>query len=235
MTDHEFDEIDKAVASATGGNNTPRSTSVPVREEVPVVRERSQPPAVRRSSGRVMDIMRPSSKPAPAVTPSLQPTDNTQPQEVSPVVASLTPVESVPVVEEDLTPEVPTTPFLPDAQERIEKRPLNAASFAEPVPVVEAPVEVPVAEPTPEVETPVEPASTPVIPEVTPSVVPAEPEQPTSDATSTIFDTEQSHAPVTPTKKKTSRLMIILWLLGLVIFGAAVGWSVFTFVLPLLG
>lgn len=226
MTDHEFDEIDKAVASAMTPES-PRQTTVPVRTVTPVVPERPQAPATQRTNGRAMDIMRPAAKAAPLVTPSLQPTEPaTDTPEVSPVVASLstseapaeTPAE--PSQPEEAVVEPVSTPFLPDAQDRIEKRPLNAEAAVESV------------APTPLTDTAPAPDPAPV-PDIPPSVVPQA--DATSPQSGAIFDTEQYHTPVVPPQKKTPVWGIVIWLVVLVLFGAAAGWAIFTFVLPLLG
>jgi len=49
-----------------------------------------------------------------------------------------------------------------------------------------------------------------------------------------IFDTESYHQPVTQLAKKKSGLFTIIWIVLLVVLGAAAGWAVYTFVLPML-
>ena len=60
-------------------------------------------------------------------------------------------------------------------------------------------------------------------------------EQPSSNQQSgAIFDTESYHQPVIKPAHKKSSWLIIVWILLLVLLGAAAGWAVYTFVLPML-
>lgn len=134
MQDIDFDEIDRAVSSTMGGEREPE---VPERSE-PAPASRPTPPAARRSSGRFMDVVHPSSdmrsaapsRPAPteqAPEPTHFTRDNTdmpdpldfhgfndepeKPAQETPEEVVATPLES---------------PFLADA--KVEKRPLGAFS-----------------------------------------------------------------------------------------------------------
>lgn len=165
MQDIDFDELDRAVSSAI--NPAATAPAAPQSEEKPViveretiVPERSTPvrptvsPAARRSSGRFMDVVHPSSDMRPSVTSPARPVEVKKPE---PVAAA--PVEkpandgfnwpdplevakddqSEPdiidqVIEENKaeTGGMPPleTPFLPEA--KVEKRPLGAFSDAKP-------------------------------------------------------------------------------------------------------
>lgn len=156
MQDIDFDEIDRAVSSTMGGE---RELDVPERSE-PAPASRPTPPAARRSSGRFMDVVHPSSdmrssapsrpesrEEAPEPTHFTRETSDMpdpldfhgfkdepeKPAEEAPEEAVATPLES---------------PFLADA--KVEKRPLGAFSDYATQPSDDE------KEPdTPEVETPV--------------------------------------------------------------------------------
>ena len=55
----------------------------------------------------------------------------------------------------------------------------------------------------------------------------------TNQESGAIYDTESYHQPVTKPVKKSGNLAI-LWIALLVVFGAAAGWAVYTFILPML-
>jgi hypothetical protein len=159
MQDIDFDELDRAVNSVTRPEapEESRTSYIPV-----AARPASSSPAARRSSGRFMDVVHPSSdmrpqtssdalpQPAPAAeaeTPA-EPTDSFQwpdPIELSGTHSEETPVEAEQPAEE--TPVQPLdSPFLPDA--KVEKRPLGnpvASDFAtneeSEEPVAETPAE----------------------------------------------------------------------------------------------
>ncbi len=150
MSDFDFDELDRAVSGVIGGESTdeqpkpapdaPREPSVaaPVSAAVsegekpvlssPITRSA---PAARRSSGRFMDMVHPSSdmrtRETPAVIPAPKPEEAAAP---SPVAAE--PQAPAPVVAEinnDLaapTEDPLASPFLPDA--KVEKRPLGGGA-----------------------------------------------------------------------------------------------------------
>jgi len=134
MSDFDFDEIDKAVNGALSSDDTPsqpaftpptepeKDTPAPTSaiEVTPAPRERVSPPAARRSAGRFMDVVHPSSDmrtKTPGFTPPTPPTPTPTP-EVAPDLTDESwsqPLES---------------PFLPDA--KVEKRPLGAFSLDTP-------------------------------------------------------------------------------------------------------
>lgn len=141
------------------------SVAIPSTPAVPVA-----PAVPRPTSGRFMDVVHPSSdmktsltapslvvpeRDVPTITPSEVAFDSAEPvtpvlelssitapvlEPVAPTVESIAPV--VPPVTEDVPP---LTPFLPDAKEKIEKRPLGVVSFAEsPLAEVIEPAQAPV-------------------------------------------------------------------------------------------
>jgi hypothetical protein len=284
MSEFDFDEIDKAVTSAMGGSKpapvaepepvavvTPQAPAPEpapvVKEDIPVVINKPAAPAVRRSTGRIMDVMpRAASRPASAKA----------------VINTPAPVQEKPS-DIDLAP----TPFLPDANEKVEKRPLGSAGLGEefaPVPApssapaesevvpelgsvdqavntnapipaelhddvlslessTETPEEPPVAGTSPEAESavaepivaePEAPVSQPV-PDVAPSIVQQYQEKVSSsnEQPGAIYDTQAYHTPLKEQpKKKAPILFIAIWIVGLIVVGAAAGWAVYTFVLP---
>jgi hypothetical protein len=138
MSDIDFDELDRAVNGALGSSDAPRPTTpvVPVERTTlqstssspsvptPAIKpiQASVAPAARRSSGRFMDMVHPSSDmksrmqtatPTSLASP-LQPVRQQQPE---PQLVA-TPVESTPAWNEPLE-----SPFLPDA--KVNKRPLG--------------------------------------------------------------------------------------------------------------
>lgn len=282
MTEFDFDELDKAVASAMGGegDSVVPENNIPVKVEtpaVPMVQERPQPPAVRRSRGRFMDIA--PRTPVRPVVPA--------PAEPDPTPATPPPAEDVSVAteikeaphasnfhathdgDEDA---LPSTPFLPDAKEKVEKRPLNAGLPLEPItddllvadqkedktaevventsspapeipentheaPVVKEEIEpVPVANetqtvsPTATVADYVPPVANKSVPEVEPAVFPKVATEPANAA---LYDTSQYHKPI-EAKKKSGKLGVVIWIGSLVVVGAAIGWAIYTFVLPMI-
>jgi hypothetical protein len=153
MSDFDFDEIDKAVNSAlqtdTDASAAPVVQPEPVKtqaqedisQEPPVEKaDESSPPATRRSSGRFMDMVHPSSDMRSRTNGDASRNESTAfipPSPIPETIASneptaprptLTPAEPVapPRFEEPVSSEwnVPLeTPFLPDA--KVEKRPLG--------------------------------------------------------------------------------------------------------------
>lgn len=150
MSDFDFDEIDRAVSGVIGGDSTEESQKpaaaapreAPAAEAAsPVVSEVEKPvlsspvtrsaPAARRSSGRFMDMVHPSSdmrtRETPAVIPAPQPEVASatsqaaaDPQPAAPVVAEINNDLAAPI-EDPLA-----SPFLPDA--KVEKRPLGGGT-----------------------------------------------------------------------------------------------------------
>ena len=145
MSDIDFDELDRAVNGALGGNDAPTEspsvnlverttlspvssttapaqTPTPASNPTPVATPTSQAPAARRSTGRFMDMVHPSSdmrshpsaRPAEARNQSIPP--------AQPELTVLSTVES-PAWNEPLE-----SPFLADA--KVEKRPLGGGEVA---------------------------------------------------------------------------------------------------------
>lgn len=165
MSDFDFDELDKAVTGAISNDEsdadeaslssaTLQDTAQPVATTVPV--EQKVAPAARRSSGRFMDVVHPSSdmrtRTAPAVVPA---NSSPEPSFVPPVTKNEEPVTTTPLDLEDdsdidaLSDSLDAavgewikpleSPFLSDA--KVEKRPLGGVG-PEPAPVlIEAPEE----------------------------------------------------------------------------------------------
>lgn len=301
MSDIDFDELDRAVNGAIGSpassgeaiNVTRPQVNAPI--EAPVVEaptierverttmnptsETATPsaPAARRSSGRFMDMVHPSSDmrlnntsaPAasrPIETPSVQPVEK-QLEEVAETPLWNEPLESpflsdakvekrplggVPSVEnfdfQGLLDE-PEEVLLeaPEPQELLEAtNMLDPIDFAAITPEVEAveDIEVPVVneiphvdENTPEQPLVVEEVAQPIVEEpIGPtSITPQYKEQLSSNQESgAIFDTESYHQAVTPPLKKKSGWITLVWIIVLIALGAAAGWAVYTYVLPML-
>lgn len=201
MTDMEFDEIDKAVTSVLGDapedTNTEADQTISSRgtsssdihvRSVPVTSTsvRSQlAPAQRRSSGRFMDVVHPSSD--MKVTPKPADSNDSKPVYAYPSGAVKSnedivlgsPAATEPL-QENLEPNEPmNTPFLSDA--KVEKRPLGAFS--------EAPAPDSIDEPQEVVETsPETPAEAPVESSQEEATLPAE-------LTDDVMDLDSQHTP----------------------------------------
>lgn len=134
MSDFDFDEIDKAVTGALGSDTAEekptipevseadRETPAPAPEETPVPVERPAAPAARRSSGRFMDVVHPSSD-MRTKTSSFTPPSS--PSAVTPDVSAAPVDKEVPATDKQEAWAQPLeSPFLPDA--KVEKRPLGA-------------------------------------------------------------------------------------------------------------
>jgi hypothetical protein len=265
MKDFDFDEIDRAVSTAIGGPTPVNETPAPADNAVPVTvkpspapvspapapspsTNSSEPsPAARRSNGRFMDVVHPSSNMRPTERPA------------KPVAT-----------EEKAMPEsepqtMPDSPFLSDA--KVEKRPLGD------MPPVGAP-QTPLPSELQDDVLKLEASEEPLLPadtqpstepdstdpvEATPEPAPeAQPEPtqgsqyfttplpdsiqqqykelPTSNdqPSGAIFDTEAYHQPITHPTKKKSGWGVVLLILGLIIIGASAGAAVYFFVLPML-
>ena len=153
MQDIDFDELDRAVSSATGApveTPAPSDDSVTVKNSAPAA---SSTPAARRSSGRFMDVVHPSSDMRPA-TPERSTPRPPEPRVEEPTERSTDwpdpldfhgftgdelddkkdeePKEAVePSKAEETEPATPLeSPFLSGA--KVEKRPLGAFSFDAP-------------------------------------------------------------------------------------------------------
>lgn len=287
MTDFDFEELDKAVSGALtnddNGAGTPvtvNGASAPTAEPSPVTPAPSLAPAARRSSGRFMDMVHPTSdmRNSPSVAP--RPTVTSRPEApppTEPVFSEPTPVET-PVTPEEKPLE---SPFLPDA--KVEKRPLGGSGEPAPseslIDLLEEPEDPLLTEPDelrieahtmpdpidfatqqeteevkPEVEA--EPIPEVEVVEAVPEVVAEEPsapapteevstgptsiqqqyeEQPsTTPEPGAMYDTESYHQPLAQPVKKKSGALIILWVLILVVLGAAAGAAFYVYVLPML-
>lgn len=127
MSDFDFDEIDRAVAGVIGDDQSFNASSArpeinsapaePVAQEAPRSQAPAGPPATRRSSGRFMDVVHPSSdmrtKNASFTPPVPRTADSTE--KVS---------EEAKNEADDTWSQPLESPFLPDA--KVEKRPLGA-------------------------------------------------------------------------------------------------------------
>lgn len=138
MTDFDFEELDKAVNTALGTSDTseqPAATPAPQapRDETPVPARpaQTQPaPAMRRSSGRFMDVVHPSSDMRTSTGPTrgvtLNPISNAAPEPTSAPTPAPTPDTGAGDLLDDFDWNAPLdSPFLPDAQ--VEKRPLGGS------------------------------------------------------------------------------------------------------------
>lgn len=161
MSDFDFEELDKAVSGALNGVSSPTTpevsaaapaelatptvsqpvatdtTPVPVSTPTPAAQPSPVTPAARRSSGRFMDMVHPSSdmrgrsdgltSPVPPRSTVSQPATN----DTAPVSSSaMTP--EMPLSTSTDAPAVeaaPESPFLPDA--KVEKRPLGGTTFSD--------------------------------------------------------------------------------------------------------
>ena len=281
MQDIDFDEIDRAVSSVT--TPTPKvadaaGEQVVVNTPAPVAPTPSPAPAVpaaRRSSGRFMDVVHPSSDmrtvasarstPRPEISePPVRSNEYPDPldfhgfsgDELSEPKEPVAQTPSEPAAVPDAEATSLESPFLSNT--KVEKRPLGAFSFDEPV--AEAPVTPPVAtaEPedtllleAPEAEELLEATNElPAEPEAQKYVAPApqpteEPVGPTSitqqykehpstteQPSSAIYDTEATHRPLTQSPKRKSGALVIVWILLLILVGAGIGAAVYFFVLP---
>ncbi len=112
MSDFDFDELDKAVAGAINDDGQ----DVGTQDDTEVETSRAVPPAARRSAGRFMDVMHPSSDMRTRTEVPARPTPAAAPEP-----------EHEPSMVENDEPEPWAkpleSPFLPDA--KVEKRPLG--------------------------------------------------------------------------------------------------------------
>jgi hypothetical protein len=147
MTDFDFEELDKAVSGALGKKDTPSDDTVepviaaepaiqatePVVDPVAVPPAPTAAPAIRRTSGRFMDMVHPTSdmriRPGSgSVRPQAVAAPSSAWAEPQPVTESVA-VESAPVEPRDSIEEILKpleSPFLPDT--KVEKRPLGGLS-----------------------------------------------------------------------------------------------------------
>lgn len=242
MNDIDFDELDKAVSSALG----PDATSPAV-----------TPPAPRPPAGRFMDVVHPSSEMRPPTRP-MTTSPMAPPAAFPPVVSAPVSMPAMVAPAPAQVPETPAleSPFLPDA--KVEKRPLGSMESTgplDPIQSTDVPPEAlevseealigatessdtkPTDTPAAAVESvqpaePIEPVETPTAAPVTPGLYTER--APSLSQTRPIFDTEAYHQPMKTPKKKSTVLLIILWILGLLVIGSGVGALLYFYVLPLI-
>jgi hypothetical protein len=160
MQDIDFEELDRAVSSTMGpSDSTSQEERVAISTQPPEVKTVSTP-AARRSSGRFMDVVHPSSdmrntstersaprisEPAPIREAESAPERDTSTDWPDPLdfhgftgdeANNDEPISETPAVEEPKDDESQPleSPFLTDA--KVEKRPLGAFSDSEPVPSI---------------------------------------------------------------------------------------------------
>lgn len=152
MSDFDFDELDKAVSGALGNDavsrsqaNVPKETEAPASTPVPTTPvsepvKPTVPPAIRRGSGRFMDVVHPSSdmrssRPARGAftPPEASPTNELTKPSVAEPNQEEAPLEMT--TQDDAFSAVGEwskpleSPFLPDA--KVEKRPLGGSAEGE--------------------------------------------------------------------------------------------------------
>jgi len=270
MTDIDFDELDRAVNSTFESNedSTDTAESVMVRRpevsttEVAGSRERIPSPAVRRSSGRFMDVVHPSSdmrgsSPVPVSRPYVK--ESVKTEDVAPESWQDSSTDMETEEKEELSSEGYSnnektikpleSPFLTDA--KVEKRPLGAFSGETQQPEPDSPV---VAEEvdTNEGEHPIE-TDTPMPAELheellsiegseseTPAETPSIPQQyvekpvEVDKTTVPIYNTDAYHQPLAHPKKDKSGWLMVLWIFMLLVVGAGAGAAVYFYVLPMI-
>lgn len=146
MSDFDFDELDRAVNGALSTSPTPEPSSpqgepTPQEPQEPGTSRPSPAPATRRSSGRFMDMVHPtsdmrSSRPETATTPE------PKLEETSSEASGSMSFESTPINEQSIDGAVSQpleSPFLPDA--KVEKRPLGGVGVFPPSTPETAPFE----------------------------------------------------------------------------------------------
>ena len=272
--DFDFEALDEVVNSALTGSassapapEAPKATPVPTAPPRVINRSmadddsgpgHSVSPASRRSAGRFMDMVHPSSDMkqqgmgAPAVSPSFTKPAPIVPKPVPPAPRPQAPIARpvAPVVIPPKEEEKPLeSPFLPDAV--VEKRPLGSPATAQrsAVPdflsgpkeeLLEFPeeprIEPKIEEPVREVEPKVEEKTPEVLQDYSSATEVTD--LPRHDGprpkTGALYDTESYHQPAPVARKKSGPWMIIMWLVLLALLGAAAGVAVYMFVLPLL-
>lgn len=264
MQDIDFDEIDRAVNSTMKPKSEPKRDESTVSVNVSRSERSESAPAARRSSGRFMDVVHPSSDmrsstpersaPRPSIQkpePKLPPKSNSDWPDPLDFHGFNPDLPKKVSSDQDAQPMKPLeSPFLTDA--KVEKRPLGAFSEEKPVtpekpkeeetPLLEAPdeplLEAETKEETPEDKS--EPASEPMPAQdeiIAPvSITQQYKEQPSTDdqPSGAIFDTEAYHQPLSHPEKKRSGALIVVWILVLILLGAGIGAGVYFYVLPLL-
>jgi hypothetical protein len=255
MTDIDFEEIDRAVASAKEQQGIiPPSADASTEQPSQPATTPSAHQVVQRSRGRVMDIIHPSAARSSANRLSINP-------------APRLGVESAEQANNPASNSAPESPFIPDA--KIEKRPLGGFSKPEgsdDKPQTEASVVTEEATTQAEVEPEVESVNSssemlnaPLPEELHPDLINldslgAEPvaseqesaPQPTAEPLSvtarvdtnksaepvSIYDTDTYHKPLAHPQKKSSGVLTTLWIVLFIAIGVGVGAAVYFFVLP---
>lgn len=263
MTDFDFEELDKAVSGAIGDTPVSNDTTDGVSVPDTTTPDTNSAPAARRSSGRFMDMVHPASdmrtsRPTQSPAPRVESRPEQTLVEDRPIEDPLKPAESPflpdakvekrPLGSEEATgalSQVNPIDLLEEPEEPLLEAPddprIEAHAMPDPIdfaaknegeshPVVEeakvAEVDTTHDEPAPVADT------APAGPD---SITQQYKEQPSSTAQSgAIYDTEAYHQPVPKPAKKRSGAWIILWILILVILGAAAGAAFYIFVLPML-
>lgn len=249
MTDIDFDEIDRAIASATGKQEEVSVPEIPADKEVvrPTARivQRSRP-----TGGRVMDIVHPASTPRKPV--SINPTVTT------PTAQSSSAAPELSTIDDANSDNLPESPFITGA--KIDKRPLGGLSVPEDNPskpedktsdytedyistddapdnsseMFNAPLPAELHSDimnieTAEIEIPEEP-----IVEATPLSELASQDTNKDSETVSIYDTDTYHKPLAHPQKKQSGLLTTLWIALIILLGAGIGAAFYFFILPLL-
>lgn len=256
MTDIDFEEIDRAVASAKEQQGIiPPSADASTEQPAQPATTPSAHQVVQRSRGRVMDIIHPSAARSSANRLSINP-------------APRPGVESAEQQANTSTSNsAPESPFIPDA--KIEKRPLGGFSKPEDsddksqvqtsVVTEEATTQAEVEPEVESVNSSSEMLNSSLPEELHPDLINldslgAEPvateqesaPQPTAEPLSvtarvdtnkstepvSIYDTDTYHKPLAHPQKKSSGVLTTLWIVLFIVIGVGVGAAVYFFVLP---
>lgn len=260
MSDFDFDELDRAVSGALGGEEPasprPAEPTAPAAQEKPV--EKPAPtPAMRRSSGRFMDVVHPSSDmrgrsapPAPVTqSPVVAPAASPEPDEPTPEVVEPAGSPFLPGAKVEKRPlggpaPVPETGFIEDSlapvpEEELLEAPdeprIEAHTMPDPIDFAEQSASAASEETAPEASKEEEhyvveePTETQVGPV---AITPQYTERATTaDAPGAIYDTEAYHQPLAHPAKKRSGVWVAVWILLLVILGAGAGAAAYLFFL----
>lgn len=262
MSEFDFDELDQAVTQAMGSskkvaevpdpqpvvddtNPTQSSSDVAVRI---IKHEPVKPnPAPNPRTGRSMDIMRPN-----------------RAEQLAGKAEDLAVTEATEIADfEQAEDKLETSPFLPDANQKVEKTPLgemkatdddvseNSDSTTEELANIDStadlnPEVTPVAGAAPDeilaglnndVEqlapvasqvVSVPPKESTYVPEVQPTITE---NQDTPKSAGTIYDTENYHKSPQASAKKSSPLMIVMWVVIILLVVAVGAWALWTYVL----
>ena len=235
---HQFHQNDTAPVRDTPRPTNPTNLPAVIPDELPALASDVAPKHVTRPVRRVgkfIDVLPPANRiEKEQLIPTLPESEAEEPEEA-------------------------WTPFLPDAKDKVEKRPLNSGKTQVPISVVASSIENEAI--TPEqiahadidaiekAAVVVEPETPPVagtseeiqsftsaVPEVAPLILSRTPASVSDEAqdNGAIFDTEHYHKAVVKHQKKLHPIVVILWVIGLIAIGAGVGWVMYAFVLPML-